>query len=816
MFERFTPESREVILNAQNEVRDLMHPAIGASHLLLALCAVDSPAAAALDACGVGAEGIRGVLSRADVSAQPPSGRADFAPSGREALRLAMQASITASSSTIEPTHILIGVLRTQDSSVVMLLQHFGTSIEEIVSALRSQPQASPRQDASAGDAPAEGGRRSRRDRGTKVIDRFTEDLTAKARDGLLDPVVGRDRELERVVTVLCRRTKNNPVLIGEPGVGKSAVAEALAMLMISPNCPDPLVGRRLLVMDLAGLVAGAQYRGDFEERLKGLVKEVTEERAVLFIDEIHTLVGAGSSAASTMGASDMLKPLLARGELTVVGATTLTEYRIVEKDAALERRFAPVTIDPPSPTVCKEIMERLAPFYEQHHGVSFTPAALSAAVDLSERYITDRFLPDKAIDLIDEAGARAAMNMSRLTETERDAYRVRQELRDSLAEHAQKDPALARRISGELALADAAVAANGPDHALVDHDDIAAVIANWTGGDVSRVAQAESVRLLALEDELHLRIVGQDRAVETLARAVRRRRAGLGSDRPASFIFAGPTGVGKTELAKALAETLYGSDDALITLDMSEYMEKHTVSRLIGAPPGYVGHDEPGQLTEPVRRHPFSVVLLDEFEKAHPDVANILLQLLEEGRVTDASGRVVDFTNTIIIATSNLGARDAARPVAGFSNGSQVVANAEHAVQEALRRHLRPELLNRFDDVVVFHPLGHDELIQIVDRMLDRVRTQLAERDLALVLTDDAVALLVQRGSDTAYGARPLRRAVQQLVENPLADLLLGGAVIPSSTVVVTVAADGQDLVFRSEPKASVPNDAPTAAAAR
>jgi len=659
------------------------------------------------------------------------------------------------------------------------------------------------------------------------VLDQFGRNLTIAAREGKLDPVIGREKEIERVMQVLSRRTKNNPVLIGEPGVGKTAVVEGLSQAIVKGEVPETLKDKQLYTLDLGALVAGSRYRGDFEERLKKVLKEIrTRGDIILFIDELHTLVGAGA-AEGAIDAASILKPMLARGELQTIGATTLDEYRKhLEKDAALERRFQPIQVGEPTVAHTIEILKGLRDRYEAHHRISITDSALVAAANLADRYISDRFLPDKAIDLIDEAGSR--MRIKRMTappdlrEFDEKIANVRREKESAIdAQDFEKAASLRDRektLLGEKAQREKEWKAGDMDVvAEVDDEQIAEVLAIWTGIPVFKLTEEETARLLRMEDELHHRVIGQEQAIKAVSQAIRRTRAGLKDPkRPGgSFIFAGPSGVGKTELSKTLAAFLFGDEDALIHLDMSEYMEKHTVSRLVGSPPGYVGYDEGGQLTERVRRKPFSVVLFDEVEKAHPDVFNTLLQILEDGRLTDAQGRQVDFKNTVIIMTSNLGTRDISKgPGIGFSTGGAGVdyERMKAKVQDELKAHFRPEFLNRIDDVIVFHQLTKDEIIQIVDLMLARVDVQLKNKDMALELTPSAKALLADRGYDPSLGARPLRRTIQRELEDQLSEKILYGELMPGQIIVVDTEGEGESLklTFRGEAKPEALPDTP------
>ena len=805
MFERFTDRSRRAIVLAQEESRRCGHNYIGTEHLLLGLLAEgEGVAAAALRSSGVTLDQLR---SAVDEVTEPGGGgvvgHVPFTPRARRVLELALREALQLSHNYIGTEHLLLGLLRDADCTAVRVLALIGVSVEalrgELLELLGGQePVAAEARPAGHG---REGGRGAGKE---SVLDQFGTNLTKAAAVGELDPVIGRDREIERAMQVLGRRTKNNPVLIGEPGVGKTAVVEGLAQRVAAGRVPDILKGKQIYSLDISSMVAGTRYRGDFEERLKKVLKEVEgRDDVIVFLDEIHALVGAGAGEGA-MDAASILKPALSRGRLTVVGATTTDEYRKhVEKDAALERRFQPIVVEPPSVADTVSILEGLRSAYEEHHRVTITDDALSAAAELSDRYLTERQLPDKAIDLVDEAGSRlrimrAPRKDESVTALESDIDRARAAKDAAIAAQDYEQAAKLRdeesRLSGLLHEARSAAGVLTQDVPTVDADAIAEVLSVWSGVPVFKLTETESKRLLEMEAELHRRIVGQDEAVVALSRAVRRSRAGLKDPkRPmGSFIFLGPSGVGKTEMAKALAEYLFDDERSLIQLDMSEYMEKHTVSRLIGSPPGYIGHDEGGQLTEAVRRRPYSVVLFDEVEKAHPDVFNVLLQLLEEGQLTDSQGRTVSFRNTLVVLTSNLGTANMTAPAVGFAPGS---SEGQHEMmvsraQEALKKHFRPELLNRIDDTVVFAPLTLPEVEQIVDLLLVRIRSQLSERGVTLSLSDGARTWLASQGFDQQLGARPLRRAIQRYLEDPLSELLLS-AVQGSVEVAVDVPAE-------------------------
>jgi ATP-dependent Clp protease ATP-binding subunit ClpC len=761
MFERFTDLAQRVVVLAQEEARMFNHNYIGTEHLLLGLIVEDEGLAAkTLASLGVSIEAVRQQVEELIGRGQhAPTGHIPFTPRAKKVLEFSLREALHLGHNYIGTEHILLGIVREGSGVAAQMLERLGTDLRRI----RKQVQRMSRDDRGRTPEPA-GGTLEATPATKLLLDQFGRNLTQSAREDKLDPVVGREQETERVIQVLSRRTKNNPVLVGEPGVGKTAVVEGLAQQIASGSVPETLKDKQLYTLDLAALVAGARYRGDFEERLKKVLNEIrTRGDVILFVDELHTLVGAGA-AEGAIDAASILKPMLARGELQTIGATTLDEYRKhVEKDAALERRFQPIQVPEPSLAHTVAILEGLRDRYAAHHGVSITDGALVAAARLADRYISDRFLPDKAIDLIDEAGARMAIR---------------------------------RPISA-------------PDLRLdvVTEELIAEVLAASTGIPVFKLTEQESSRLLRMEEELHKRIIGQDDAIRALSQAIRRTRAGLKDPRrPAgSFIFAGPSGVGKTELSKTLAEFLFGDEDSLIQLDMSEYMDKHTVSRLFGAPPGYIGYEEGGQLTERVRRRPFSVVLFDEVEKAHSDIFNSLLQILEEGRLTDGQGRVVDFKNTVIIMTTNLGTRDISKGVSlGFSRRADDEGESDGAydtmkskVHEELEQHFRPEFLNRVDETVVFHQLTRAEIIQIVDLMTAKVDERLKDRDMCLELEPAAKTLLAERGYDPVLGARPLRRTVQREIEDVLSEKILCGEVRPGQIVIVGVSGAGEAARF-------------------
>jgi ATP-dependent Clp protease ATP-binding subunit ClpC len=808
LFERFTDRARRVLVLAQEEARLLNHNFIGTEHILLGLIHEgEGVAAKALESLGISLEAVREKVEETiGPAGSAPSGSPPFTPRAKKVLELSLREALQLGHNYIGTEHMLLGLVREGEGVAAQVLVSLGADLSRV----RQQviQLLSGYQGKEAAGAPS-GGQET--PAGSPVLDQFGRNLTTLARDHKLDPVIGRDREIERVMQVLSRRTKNNPVLIGEPGVGKTAIVEGLSQQIVANDVPETLKGKQLYTLDLGALVAGSRYRGDFEERLKKVLKEIrTRGDIILFIDELHTLVGAGA-AEGAIDAASILKPMLARGELQTIGATTLDEYRKhLEKDAALERRFQPIKVDEPSLSHTIDILKGLRDRYESHHSVTITDQALVAAANLADRYISDRFLPDKAIDLIDEAGSRLRIRRMATPpdykKLEDDITRIRRD-KEAAIERQAFDQAkkLSDQEKERLELKSAKEAewrAEGVDlFDVVDEEVIAEVLANWTGIPVYKLTEEETAKLLRMEDELHKRVVGQGPALEALSRAIRRTRAGLKDPkRPSgSFIFLGPTGVGKTELAKALAEFLFGDEDSLIQLDMSEYMEKHTVSRLVGSPPGYVGYEEGGQLTEAVRRRPFSVVLFDEIEKAHPDVFNALLQILEDGRLTDAQGRSVDFKNTVLIMTSNLGTADLRKTTVGFAKASEAVTyeKMKEKVTEALKAHFRPEFLNRIDEVIVFHELSRDEVTEIVDLMIRRVREQLEGQGLGLEITRGAKELLAEKGYDPTLGARPLRRAIQQMVEDPLSEKILWKEFRVGETVIVD--AEDAQIVFRS-----------------
>ncbi len=811
MFERFTDRARRVIVLAQEEARNLKHNYLGTEHILLGLIREgEGVAAKALEALGVTLESVRTqVIDIIGEGQEPPSGHIPFTPRAKKVIEFAMREGLQMGHSYIGTEHLLLGLTREADGVAAQVLIKLGADMPTVrnqVSQLISGFQG--KEAVGVGGGPREGTKA-----GSTILDQYGRNLTAAARDHKLDPVIGRHTETERVMQVLSRRTKNNPVLIGEPGGCKTAVVEGLAQSIAAGNVPETLKDKQLYSLDMGSLVAGSRYRGDFEERMKKILKEVnTRGDIILFIDEIHTLVGAGA-AEGALDAASLLKPMLARGELQVIGATTLDEYRkYIEKDAALERRFQPIQVEQPTVEQTIDILRGLRDRYESYHRVTITDDALEAAATLADRYINDRFLPDKAIDLIDEAGARLAIRkmtappeLRELDDKIASTRRAKEAAID--AQDFEKAAGLRdeeQKLGEERDAREQAWKDGDMDVvSVVDEDLITEVLSMSTGIPVFKLTEAESAKLLRMEDELHKRVIGQHEAVTALSQAIRRTRAGLKDpNRPGgSFIFAGPTGVGKTELAKALAEFLFGDESALITLDMSEYSEKHTVSRLFGAPPGYVGYEEGGQLTEKVRRKPFSVVLFDEIEKAHADLFNSLLQILEEGRLTDAQGRVVDFKNTIIIMTTNLGTKDIAKGVqTGFQFDADTTSSYERMktkVAEELKNNFRPEFLNRVDDIIVFPQLGRPEILQIVDLMIGKLDKRLRDQNLSIALTKDAKELLADRGYDPVLGARPLRRAIQRDVEDVLSEKLLYGEFAKGDIIVVDVDKDNIPMSF-------------------
>jgi ATP-dependent Clp protease ATP-binding subunit ClpC len=798
MFEKFTDKARRVVVLAQEEAKLLNHNYIGTEHILLGLIHEgEGVAAKALESLGINLDSVREQVQEIiGQGQQAPTGHIPFTPRAKKVLELSLREALQLGHSYIGTEHLLLGLIREGEGVAAQVLTKLGADTNRVrqqVIQLLSGFQGK--------EAVAVGGDTAEKQKGSQILDQFGRNLTQAAADGKLDPVIGREREIERVMQILSRRGKNNPILIGEPGVGKTAVVEGLAQAIINGNVPETLKGKQLYTLDMGSLIAGSRYRGDFEERLKKVTKEIrTRGDIITFIDEIHTLVGAGA-AEGAIDAASILKPLLARGELQTIGATTLDEYRKhFEKDAALTRRFQQVMVNEPSLPQAINILKGLRDRYEVHHKVSITDGALVAAAQLSDRYVTDRFLPDKAIDLIDEAGARLRLSIlsspPELREIEEKIVAIKVEKEKAIedqdfelaaSKRDQEKQLNIERVKMEKQYRAGSVAAQG----IVDEGLIAEVLAQATGIPVFKLTEEESAKLIFMEDELHKRVIGQEDAIAAVSKSIRRQRAGLKDpNRPSgSFIFAGPTGVGKTELAKALAEFLFDDEGALISLDMSEYGEKHTVSRLFGAPPGFVGFEEGGQLTEKVRRKPFSVVLFDEIEKAHPDIFNSLLQILEEGRLTDGQGRVVDFKNTIIIMTTNLGTRDISRGAMGFNlegDNANDYERMKGKVNEELKKSFRPEFLNRVDETIVFPQLIKTELIQIVDLFIKRLALRLEDRDMTIAITTAAKDRLIEIGFDPTLGARPLRRAVQREIEDKLSEKIMHGELKNASHIDV------------------------------
>ena len=832
-FDKFTERARKVLTLAQEEATRFNHNYIGTEHLLLGLVREgEGVAAKVLANLGVELNRVRSavefIIGRGD---RMIVGEIGLTPRAKKVIELAVDEARRLGHHYIGTEHLLLGLVREGEGIAAGVLESLGVNLEKV----RTQTiQVLSQSSASHGDA--------KHGSKTPTIDQLGLDMTAQARAGQQDPVIGRATEIERVIQILSRRQKNNPALIGEPGVGKTAIAEGLAQRIVAGEVPETLIGKRLLTLDIGSLVAGTKYRGEFEERLKKIIEEIRSAKdCILFIDELHTIVGAGA-AEGAVDAANILKPALSRGEIQCIGATTLDEYRkYIERDAALERRFQPVNVPEPNVEDTIKILHGLRPRYEEHHRLRISDEALKAAAEMAERYVADRFMPDKAIDLMDEASSRVRLQRSgqpfSLREAMQNLEKVKDDKERAIGAQQYEEAAALRDREQKLrdkisSLESATAASQGqvaeqPAELVVGEDDIAEVVAMWTGIPVMRIAQEESARLLQMEDSLHHRVIGQEEAISVISRAVRRSRTGLKDPkRPiGSFIFLGPTGVGKTELAKALAEFMFGSEDSLIKIDMSEFMERHAVARLVGAPPGYIGYEEGGQLTEAVRRKSYSVVLLDEIEKAHPEVFNILLQILEDGKLTDAKGRAVDFRNTIIFMTSNIGAQLLNREAAlGFKTqikDEDKIRRDERAHEEMIRKidgelkqAFKPEFLNRIDARIVFHSLREEQIRQIVDLMLKRVQNQLVEQEITLETTDDGKAFLVDKGYDAAFGARPLRRAIQNHVEDPLAEGLLTGRFHPGDTVVAD-RTDGElvlDLRPRPEGEAEAEAELATA----
>ncbi len=813
MMNQFTQRSQRVLQNALNVARKLDSPAVGTEHLLAGII---------LEEQGVGAKilsalgfDVRGFLSQLEQEAATVSGvyaqNLDYSPKSKHVLSLAKEVAAEFQVSYIATEHILIGILREGEGAGAEILRDSGITEERIMALLSGDDGRTAAGGEAYGASPA-----PKTKSNTPELDKSGRDLTVMAKSGELDPVIGREKEIERVVQILSRRTKNNPVLIGEPGVGKTAIAEGLAQRVVEGNVPQTIADKRVVSLDLSSLVAGTKYRGEFEERLQKVINEIREAKdVIIFIDELHTLIGAGATEGS-MDAANILKPALSRGELQCVGATTLDEYRKhIEKDAALERRFQPVVVDEPSAEDTVAILNGLKDSYEAHHKVTITDDAIEAAVKLSVRYITDRFLPDKAIDLIDEASSKVRIKSFTappdLKDLEAELEEVKKDKEDAVNHQEYEAAAKLRDKYSEMKKALEDKKNNWQKEQsgtalTVTGDDIADVVSIWTKIPVSRLQTEEKERLLHLEDTLHQRLIGQKEAVSAVANAIRRAGAGLKSPkRPVgSFIFLGPTGVGKTELAKALAEAVFGNEEAMVRIDMSEYMERHTVSRLVGAPPGYVGYEEGGQLTEAVRRNPYCVVLLDEVEKAHPEVFNILLQVLDDGRLTDSLGRTVDFRNTIIIMTSNVGAENVYRnsKSMGFLSDEENGDDSYEAVKERymsdLKGTFRPEFINRVDEIIVFHGLAQEDIVAITDLMLKELNSRLAEQKISLNVTEEAKKYLAEKGFDKVYGARPLRRTILTAVEDPLADEILRGSFGEGDKI--NVSLNDEKIAFAKE----------------
>lgn len=775
IFDRFTDSSKKLVAVAAKAASDFGHGYIGSEHLLVAMCNPSESVGQLLESKGVNAQAVaQKIQQMVGISNHPPIGGMEYTPRTKKILEGSFEQASIMGQEYVAPEHILLSILDEGESVAVAILNELGVDIDKLYDEIDHQ------------------GERGKGGTGTTpTLEKYGVDLTEAAKNDKLDPVIGRDAEIDRVIQILSRRTKNNPVLIGEPGVGKSAIAEGLAQKLYKDDVPEILKNRRIVMLDLASMIAGAKYRGEFEERLKAAIKEVQENKdIILFIDEIHTLIGTGASEGA-MDAANILKPSLARGEIQLVGATTLNEYKKnIEKDAALERRFAPVMVGEPTKEEAIEILRGLRDKYEAHHKVKITDEAIEAAVNLSSRYIADRFLPDKAIDLMDEAASKVRIDSTitppEIKELETQIEKEIMEKKaaidsqdyENAAKHRDKERELSDKLNG---LQKSRKSKESGDMLVVTDENIAKIVAQWTKIPVSEITEDEGKKLLRLEETLHKSVIGQDEAVKAVSRAIRRARAGLKSpDRPiGSFIFLGPTGVGKTELSKALAKAMFGDEGAMIRIDMSEYMEKHAVSKMIGSPPGYVGFEEGGQLTEAVRRKPYSVLLFDEIEKAHPDVFNILLQILDDGRLTDAQGRTVDFKNTVIIMTSNIGSDTIKNKTMGFGageDGEKEYEDIKKKMIDSLKKEFRPEFINRIDDIIVFHKLTQEDIRKIVDIMIEGVAKNLQDRDVEIEVSDGAKDYLAKEGYDPDYGARPLRRTIQQKIEDSLSEMILDG----------------------------------------
>ena len=809
IFDRFTERAQKVIVYSQEEAVRLNHNYIGTEHILLGLVREgEGIAAQILKNRNISLETVRQQVENLVGMGQQKVGQVmGYTPRTKTVLELSVDEARKLGHGYIGTEHLFLALIREGEGVAAQILMAMGLNFDiarqEIISLLKD------------GKEKVKPGAESAKDASTPSLNQYGRDLTEMARDGKLDPIIGREKEIERIIQILSRRTKNNPALIGDPGVGKTAIAEGLAQKIIQGNIPETLKGKRVVTLDISSMVAGSKYRGEFEERLKNVMNEIRESKnVILFIDEMHTIIGAGG-AEGAIDASNILKPALSRGEIQAIGATTLDEYRKhVEKDPALERRFQPVTVGEPTKEEALQILEGLRDKYEAHHKVKITDEAIAAAVDLSDRYIADRFLPDKAIDLIDEAASRVRIKIFTappdLKKLEEEIAAMEKEKSEAIGlqeyERAAKIRDSIKSIREQLEDNKKSwTEKTSSKDSVVTEEDIAAIVSSWTGIPVTKLAEEESKRLINLESILHNRVIGQNEAVSAVSKAIRRARVGLKDPkRPVgSFIFLGPTGVGKTELSKALAEALFGDENAMIRIDMSEYMEKHTVSKLIGSPPGYVGYEEGGQLTEKVRRKPYSVILLDEIEKAHPDVFNILLQILDDGRLTDGKGRTVDFKNSVVIMTSNIGVGTIRKQaVLGFATSTNEKEDAYEKMKdnilEELKKSFRPEFLNRIDEVIVFHQLEQEHLKQIVDLMLKSLLDRIREMDINIEVTDKAKALLAEKGYDQAYGARPLRRAIQKMVEDRLSEEMLKGEINPGADLLIDT--DEDKLVFKNK----------------